>query len=68
MWKDFLPFIPKYQEKFVLFKDKKDFLISDNSLISAKNETISLKESLIRYLEITKVDDIIKKILLEEIK
>jgi len=57
-----------YKSKFVLFAEKKDFIISDITLIAAKTETLSLKDSLCQYLVKTKVNDIIKKILLEEIK
>ena len=57
-----------YKNKFVLFKDKKEFLISDNPQFSLSTETKTLKESLQSYLEKAKVNDIIKNILLEEIK
>lgn len=57
-----------YKDKFVLFAEKKDFIISDIALISPKTETLSLKDSLYQYLVATKVDDNIKKILLEEIR
>jgi DNA repair exonuclease SbcCD nuclease subunit len=56
-----------YKSKFVLFSEKKDFIISDTTLITAKNE-MSIRESLIKYLEDNKVNEDIKKILLEEIK
>jgi len=56
-----------YKEKFSLFVEKKDFIISDTTLITAKNE-MSIRESLIKYLEENKVPEDIKKILLEEIR
>ena len=65
-YREFLPYYQKYEDKFVLFKDKKDFIISNN-LVVAKQENITLKESLINWLEKNKVDEKIKQILLEEI-
>jgi DNA repair exonuclease SbcCD nuclease subunit len=56
-----------YKSKFVLFSEKKDFIISDTASINSKKE-ISIRESLIKYLEDNKVNEDIKKILLEEIK
>lgn len=56
-----------YKNKFVLFTEKKDFIISDTTLITAKNE-MSIRESLIKYLEENNVSADIKKILLEEIR
>jgi DNA repair exonuclease SbcCD nuclease subunit len=56
-----------YKDKFILFTEKKDFIISDTTLITAKNE-MSIRESLIKYLEDNKVNEDIKKILLEEIR
>lgn len=67
LWTEFLPFYPKYKEKFIIFKDKKDFLI-ETSTIQNKEKNITLKESLIKWLEKNKVNDKIKDILLEEIK
>ena len=60
--------LEKYKNKFVLFKEKKEFIISDLALRTPKTETSSLKESLTKYLEDNKIDDNIKQILLEEIK
>jgi hypothetical protein len=56
-----------YKNKFVLFKDKKDFLISVNNQKCILTEMKSLKENMENYLGITKVNDIIKGILLEEL-
>jgi DNA repair exonuclease SbcCD nuclease subunit len=67
LWREFLPLSDKYKDKFFLFKEKKDFLISEHSLAKAKNEMTSLKESLKNYLEKNKVEEEIKKIILEEI-
>jgi len=66
-YKEFLPYYEIYKQKFVLFKDRKDFIlfISDNTPQSIKTET--MKESLIKFLEVNKVDSEIKKILEEEI-
>jgi DNA repair exonuclease SbcCD nuclease subunit len=66
-YRNFLPYYQKYQDKFVKFVEKKDFVISNN-LIVAKSENITLKESLINWLEKNKVDEKIKEILLEELK
>lgn len=56
-----------YKSKFVLFKEKKNF-IADNNFILAKKENISIKESLTKYLSINNVAEDIKQILLETIK
>lgn len=56
-----------YKSKFVLFTEKKDFIISDTTLITAKSE-MNIKESLVKYLEDNKVPEDIKNILLGEIK
>jgi DNA repair exonuclease SbcCD nuclease subunit len=63
----FLPFVSKYKNKFVVFKMKNDFVINLET-VSAKKENTSLKESLIKFLEINKTPEEIKKILLEVIK
>jgi len=55
-----------YKNKFVMFKEKKDFVISDNT-DTIKNEGISIKESLREYLESNKITKEIKEILLNEI-
>jgi hypothetical protein len=55
-----------YKSKFILFAEKKDFIMNSN-LVLTKKEDISLKESLIKYLEDNKVNEDIKKILLGEI-
>jgi len=60
--------LEQYMQKFVKFVVKKDFLISNNTLITAKSKDINLKESLMTYLEKNKVNEEIKKILLGEIK
>ena len=57
-----------YKDKFVLFRIKKDFLIIEDNLFAPKQQDISLKESLIKYLEVNNVPSEIKTILLEEIK
>ena len=67
-YSNFLSYYQKYKNKFVLFKDKKEFLISDNSQKQGLNESVSFKKSLSDYLNKTKVDNAIKRILLEEIK
>jgi len=66
-FKAFLPFYHVYKEKFVVFKDKKDFDVLVQAL-EQKKEQIDVKSSLREYLEANKVNEDIKKILLEEIK
>ena len=63
-----IPKLYMYKSKFVQFKEKKEFIISDLALRTPKTETSSLKESLTKYLEDNKIEDSIKQILLEEIK
>jgi hypothetical protein len=67
-YKEFLPYYEIYKQKFSLFKDRKDFIlsISDNRDNNAKNET--MKESLLKFLDANKINEDIKKILTEEIK
>jgi len=60
--------LDKYKNKFVLYKEKKEFILSVIAPISAKSQTVNLKESLTNYLNDNKIDDSIKQILLEEIK
>ena len=60
--------LQEYKDKFSLFVEKKDFVITEDVILGAKKEGISLKESLNQYLVKTKVDDNIKQILLGEIK
>jgi len=68
-WKEFLPYYHKYKEKFFVFKDKKDFIISlDKHTEIAKQKTGNLKESLKKYLEENKIEKDIAQILLNEIK
>jgi len=50
-YKEFLPFYQRFVDKFVLFKQKKDFTISINTLDAAKTETTSLKEELVKFLK-----------------
>ena len=66
-WRSFLPLSTKYKSRFTLYKEKRDFIINlaDSK---AKSENTTLKDSLIKYLEINKVPEEIKLVLLEEIK
>jgi len=59
--------LANYKNKFLLFKEKKEFLISENNDICLSKETVDIKESLIKFLEEQKIDKTIKNILLEEI-
>lgn len=67
LWREFLPFSETYKKKFFKFVEKKDFIMSSN-LVVAKQENITLKESLLKFLETNKVPKEIRKILLEELK
>jgi DNA repair exonuclease SbcCD nuclease subunit len=67
LWREFLPLSETYKNKFFKFVEKKDFIMSSNLVIS-KTENITLKESLLKFLETNKVPEEIKKILLEEIR
>jgi len=68
LWREFLPHYNKYKEKFFVFRDKKDFLISEITPISAKSEKQPLKESLLKFMKDNKIEKKIQDILLEEIK
>ena len=67
LWREFLPLSETYKNKFFKFVEKKDFIISSN-LVVAKQENITLKESLLKFLETNNVPKEIKKILMEELK
>jgi DNA repair exonuclease SbcCD nuclease subunit len=66
LWREFLPFESVYKEKFILFRIKKDFVM--NEIIIAKKEKQPLRESLVKWMDINKVDDKIREILINEIK
>jgi hypothetical protein len=66
LWRGFLPLESHYKEKFNLFKIKKDF--ATNEVIIAKKEKQPLKESLIKWMKINKIDNKIRETLLKEIK
>jgi len=67
LYREFLPYSTKYKEMFFLFKERKDFVL-DIALKSPQSETTSLKDSLIKYMDINKVPEEIKQTLLKEIK
>jgi len=66
LWREFLPLSETYKNKFFKFVEKKDFIMSSN-LVIAKQENITLKDSLIKFLETNKIPEEIKKILLGEL-
>ena len=66
LWREFLPLSETYKNKFFKFVEKKDFIMSSN-LVVAKQENITLKESLLKFLETNKIPEEIKKILLNEL-
>ena len=59
--------LQRFKDKFVLFSVKKDFLVEE-TILTSKVETHSMKDSLKNYLEQNKINEEIKRILLEEIK
>ena len=67
-WSQFLNVSQKYRDKFIIFKEKKDFLISANNQKCQSEEKKPLKESLKKWMEANKIDKKIQSILLEEIK
>lgn len=67
LWVEFLPYYQKYVDKFILFKQKKDFIMNCN-LAETKPDNLTLKESLINWMEKNQVNEKIRKILLEELK
>jgi len=69
LWREFLPYYDTYKSKFVVFRDRKDFLTQSKiEVASGKKENKSLKESLTKYMKENKVNKQIQKILLEEIE
>jgi len=66
IWREFIPLSETYKNKFFKFVEKKDFILTAN-LQNQTKENISLKESLIKFLDTNKVDESIKKILLGEL-
>ena len=65
LWREFLSLSESYKSKFSKFVEKKDFIMSSN-LVQAKQENITLKESLLKFLETNKIPEEIKEILLNE--
>ena len=68
LWREFLPFYQTYKEKFIIFRDKKDFIIEDKVITQGKSDTQTVVESLKKYLIANKVEQKIQDILLEELK
>jgi DNA repair exonuclease SbcCD nuclease subunit len=68
LWTGYLAIAQKYKEKFVLLAEKKEFVLADIVSASVKNETLSLKDNLISWLEKNNIDDKIRDILLEGVK
>jgi DNA repair exonuclease SbcCD nuclease subunit len=60
--------LEQFKGRFALFQVKKDFMLTDNTIIKAKTETIHLKDSLVAYLKLANISDEIKSILLGELK
>jgi DNA repair exonuclease SbcCD nuclease subunit len=65
LWRSFLPISETYKTKFFKFVEKKDFIIANIQNVTKENK--SLKDSLIKFLDTNKIEESIKKILLEEI-
>jgi hypothetical protein len=67
-FREFLPLVNKYSNKFYLFKYETDFtVISDNTQKERITEMTSFKESFTNWLGQQNVDQKIKEILLKEI-
>jgi len=67
LWKDYLSISHQYKNKFVIYKEEKKFITNINSQISvAKEQNITIKDYLKKWLEINKVNENISSILLEE--
>jgi DNA repair exonuclease SbcCD nuclease subunit len=68
LWRDFLPFYTTYEKKFIVFRQKKDFLTQAINLETKNVNKLKMKEALIKWMEQNKIENKIKTILLEEIK
>jgi hypothetical protein len=66
LWRNFLPLWNDYEKKFILFKDKKEFITQLPS-VQIRSKKIGLVESLKKFLEDNKVEEKIKEVLLKEI-
>lgn len=68
-FKQFLPFINKYNSKFSLFKYETNFEnIPDNQINKNKKEMLTFKNSFQKWLNQQNIDNQIKQILLKEIE
>lgn len=68
-FRQFLPLVNKYNNKFYLFKYETDFeIIQEKTLTNIKNEMTNFKESFTNWLKNQKIDPIIKEILQKEIE
>lgn len=67
-YKAILNDLPEYRTKFIMFKEMKNFNISEQLIASKTDTNTDLIASLKEWLEKNKVDDNIKNILLKEIK
>lgn len=56
-----------YKDKFILFKIKQEFIISDTGTAVEKNKDLSIRDYLIKYLEEKKIPEEIKNIILEKV-
>jgi len=66
-WREFLSYSEKYKTKFAQFKEKKDFIMNSN-LVITKQENILLKDSLIDWMKKNNIDSKIQEVLLNEVK
>jgi len=67
LWREFLPYVDKYKDKFIVFREKKNFIIKLESLTS-ENKKSSFVDTLKEYLQINNVEEKIKQTLLDEIE
>lgn len=68
LWRSFLPFYQKYKGKFIVFRDKKDFLIDDQIISKSNSETQTVIQSFKVWLDKNKIEEKVQKILLGEIQ
>ena len=68
-FREFLPLVNRYNNKFYLFKYETNFtIIPDNNKKLGQTEMTSFKESFMNYLKNQKIDDKIREILQKEIE
>ena len=67
LWRTFLPLEQKYKDKFIVFRQKKEF-IQDIIQTVQKTDSKQMGEALIEWMNKNKIEKKIQEILLEKIK